>query len=236
MSVPRSFLEQERASRRARPSTRTLTQVVLLFFRFLSPCLIAALALGSLAARVWVGGWQSWEAVILVGVALYWPFQEWAAHRWVLHLKPFRVLGLKIDPYFARRHRRHHNNPAHFPDVFLPPGVVLSSYVVFCALGWLTLGSAGPLLTLMASVSFAALLYEWTHYIAHTDYKPRSAYWRRVIRSHRAHHYRSEHHWYGFTVPHIDDWFGTGGDTRHVDASETVRTLGCEPEAPAVDP
>ena len=78
----------------------------------------------------------------------------------------------------------------------------------------------------MTSAALVALVYEWTHFSTHCDYRPKSDFAKKIWRNHRMHHYRSEHHWYAFTAPYVDEWLGTGGEPRDVEPSETVRTLG----------
>lgn len=219
------FSEIEAETRRTRPSTRTLAQVMGVFVRHRTPALILALASGAGALRLALGAIRASEAVLLLIVALYWPVQEWAAHRFILHLRPRTVCGVRVDPYFARRHRRHHQNPAHFPDVFLPVGVVVGAFAVFFAAVWAVAGAALAA-SALTIVSLAALLYEWTHFLAHTDYPPRSAWARRIVRNHRLHHYRNEQRWFAFTVPYLDDWLSTGGEASQVPRSATTRTLG----------
>jgi len=219
------FSEIEAETRRTRPPTRTLAQVIRVFFRHQTPMLILVLAAGAAALRLSAGAIRASEALFVPIVALYWPVQEWAAHRFILHLRPRTWHGVQVDPYFARRHRRHHQNPAHFPDVFLPVGVVVGAFVVFFATVWALAGAALAASTLTL-VSLAALLYEWTHFLAHTDYFSHGAWACRIVRNHRLHHYRNEQRWYGFTVPYLDDWLGTGGEASQVPRSATTRTLG----------
>ena len=80
----------------------------------------------------------------------------------------------------------------------------------------------------MVFFTLATLLYEWVHYLTHTPYRPRSAYLRRIVRNHRLHHFKNEHHWYAFTAPLVDTLFGTNPEPGDVDLSPTVHTLGIE--------
>jgi hypothetical protein len=54
-------------------------------------------------------------------------------------------------------------------------------------------------LALLATGALQSLVYEWIHFLVHTDYKPRSAAYRRLYVGHRLHHYRNENYWYGVT-------------------------------------
>jgi sterol desaturase/sphingolipid hydroxylase (fatty acid hydroxylase superfamily) len=51
-------------------------------------------------------------------------------------------------------------------------------------------------------------------------------------RRHRLHHFKDEHNWLGFTVPYVDDLFGTAPDPSSIPTSPTVRTLGIEDDRP----
>ena len=74
----------------------------------------------------------------------------------------------------------------------------------------------------------AALMYEWVHYLTHTNYKPKTKYVQRIFRNHRLHHFKHEAYWHAFTVPFVDTVFGTNPDPTTVKKSKTVRTLGVE--------
>ena len=43
------------------------------------------------------------------------------------------------------------------------------------------------------------LCYEWTHYLIHSDYKPKTRVYRAIWRNHRNHHYKNEHYWFTVT-------------------------------------
>jgi hypothetical protein len=68
--------------------------------------------------------------------------------------------------------------------------------------------------------------YEWTHYLLHSDYRPRSRWYRSVWRNHRLHHYKNEHYWFTVTTAATADrLFGTYPDPATVPTSPTVRDL-----------
>ena len=76
-------------------------------------------------------------------------------------------------------------------------------------------------------MSFSLLmLYEWTHFLIHSRYRPKSRLYRYVWRAHRLHHYRNERYWFGVTVHLADHLFGTFPDKNAVPLSPTARTLG----------
>ena len=74
---------------------------------------------------------------------------------------------------------------------------------------WPAVGSRRTALTGMLASASAALVYEWTHFLTHTGYRPRRSRFTKLQRRHRLHHFKDEHLWLGFTVPYADDLFGT---------------------------
>jgi sterol desaturase/sphingolipid hydroxylase (fatty acid hydroxylase superfamily) len=68
-------------------------------------------------------------------------------------------------------------------------------------------------------------IYEWTHFLIHTAYRPRSRYYRSIRRGHRLHHFKNEHYWHGITNTVSDRVLGTAPDQRAVPKSATARTL-----------
>ena len=70
------------------------------------------------------------------------------------------------------------------------------------------------------------IVYEWTHYLVHTDYKAKHAFYRMIWRNHRLHHFKNEHYWYAVTSPGIADRvLGTYPDPQSVPASPTAKNL-----------
>jgi hypothetical protein len=173
----------------------------------------------------WALGWA--DLAVAAGILLVlWPLQEWLLHKYLLHLRPRELAGRRLDPLFARKHRDHHAKPWHLPDIFLPARVILPLIPVSVGLWWLVMPTPGLAVTAMASFGAAALLYEWVHYLTHTNVAPRTAWLRKVRRNHRYHHFKSEHYWYGFVIPQVDTLLGTDPDPRTVETSPTARTLG----------
>jgi hypothetical protein len=76
-------------------------------------------------------------------------------------------------------------------------------------------GLSSPLFPSALATYWAfGLLYEFSHFAAHTRYVPKGSGWparwlRSVRRHHLLHHCRSEEHWLSFTVPGVDALFGT---------------------------
>ena len=112
-------------------------------------------------------------------IALF-PVIEWLIHVGILHWRPRNVGRVKVDSLLARKHREHHADPRDIPLVFIPWQVLtwlLPAYVVIALLAMPTLSSAFSLLVSVFGIMFG---YEWTHYLIHSDYRPRSAWYRGV--------------------------------------------------------
>ncbi len=215
----------------ARPGApMTLVAAASRFFRAASPRLILVYLCLTAGLRLWRGGLSGWDGALVGAIAVYWPLQEWFLHRYVLHLKPRRVAGITVDMLFARKHRDHHQRPWFLPDVFLPIQVLLSVILLNTALFLLVMPTLELALTGMAGMAAAALAYEWTHYLTHTPYRPRSRFYAQICLGHRRHHFKNERLWFAFTMPWVDRMLGTGPDHRTVETSATCRTLGVDPE------
>lgn len=210
-------------------SPRDLREALTAFFRYPSPLILLAAFLGSLAVRAHLGGWSAWDALAIAAPCLLWPFLEWTLHRYVLHLRPFSLAGLRVDFDFARKHRAHHREPWIPELIFLPPylHLLLAPLLVALAFALLPPGLAASVLMGLFGIT---LVYEWTHFIVHTRIQPKSRFAQRIFRNHRMHHFRNENYWYSFTVPAIDRAFGTGPEHARVPRSDTVRTLGVTEE------
>ena len=78
----------------------------------------------------------------------------------------------------------------------------------------------------MIAATLVGLAYEWTHYLVHTDYKPRGRLYKAVWRHHRLHHFKNEHYWMTVTTAHTADrLFGTDPDPATVATSRTAKNL-----------
>ena len=204
---------------------RSLSEALRVILTRPGPRIIVAAALGGWGARLALGRASVTDAVICAGVAAWWPFQEWLAHKHLLHLAPDPARPLVDDPVFAQRHRAHHRNPRDVDDTLLPVAVIAAAIPASAIVWALAFRSARPALTAFAAYSTMAGVYEWTHFLVHTGVKPSSAFYHRVRRNHRLHHYRNEHYWLGFTLPWVDQWLGTEPDPRAVPHSKTARDL-----------
>lgn len=174
----------------------------------------------------WHGLWG--ELMVAVGIAVYWPLQEWALHQKLLHFKPREIAGFKVDPLAAKVHRAHHRKPWSAKATFLPLKIVAALVPINFAFWWFAMPSMALTATGAALFTLAAMIYEWIHYLTHTGYRPRGRYYKKVWRNHRLHHFKSEHYWHAFTVPAVDELMGTAPHPTDVETSPTVRTLGYE--------
>lgn len=212
----------------------TLGDCARAFFRFHSPRVLAGFLVLFVAARIAVGDW-SWldlaAAALLVALQ---PFTEWLIHVSLLHSKPRKLGPFTIDLPTARMHRWHHREPTLLEAVLIPgsliAGFLLPVVLVMWLLSWpwALLGAShlGVWLTLMIVSVLLTATYEWSHFLIHTPYRPRSRYYRTIWRSHRLHHFKNEHYWFGVSSDAADRVLGTNPDHRTVPKSETVKTLG----------
>ena len=203
----------------------TLRAAARYFWTRPSPRVIATYLGVLLVARAVLARWTWIDLVPPVGVLLLEPFTEWVIHVVVLHWRPRHLGGHTIDLYAARKHRRHHATPRDLSIVFVPFRLLLLQVPVLIVLGVIVLPTRIGL-TLGASAMAMLLTYEWTHFLVHAPYVPRSAWYRTRWRIHRLHHYRNEHYWYGVTTFVGDRALGTYPDKGEVELSETVRDLG----------
>jgi hypothetical protein len=153
------------------------------FWKHPSPWMIGATLLVALAARVAAADWQLTDALVPVAMLAVFPFFEWVVHVSILHWRPRRLGPVTIDPLLARKHREHHVDPRDVPLVFIPAKAlmwILPAAILIAALGFPRLFSLGVGLTFLVFLALLGLGYEWTHYLIHSDYKPKSAVYRAI--------------------------------------------------------
>ena len=205
-------------------SVRTLGEAAPVFYRHASPLLLTAAVVGMVTARVVVGGADVRDAAIVVAVVALQPFIEWLIHVTVLHARPVTVAGRTVDLRAARKHRRHHADPRNLRILFIPLDSLVVGAIVVGGLQAL-LPTWSTRLTLGATAAVLALLYEWTHFLIHTDYKPKTAAYRRLYQGHRLHHFRNENYWFGVTRRFGDTVLRTNPGKDAVPVSPTCRSL-----------
>ncbi|HEX8003089.1 MAG TPA: sterol desaturase family protein [Mycobacteriales bacterium] len=172
----------------------------------------ARLLAGALAAcaalRLGQGGLGRSDAVVAASVALAQPFVEWLVHVNVLHARPVTLLGRRVDVGYT--HRLHHDDPKDLGHVFVDVRFLLATFVLDAGLWALAYARGATWLgTLLVAAVAGTLAYEWTHYLIHTDYAPRTRLYRGIRRAHLLHHYKDERYWYGVTGHLADRVLGT---------------------------
>ncbi len=192
------------------------------------------------AARLAVGEWSWYELLAPLILLAIQPFVEWLIHTYLLHLKPFEIGGRKFDLYTARAHRRHHKDPSSLDRTLLRPSEILGSMFLIAITaaplvgGFVALVAGLPFLPTYLTALFWSYVglyrYEWSHFLIHTPYIPKTRFFRSIWRSHRLHHFKHEDYWMGVTSNFSDRVLGTYPDQKKVKKSPTARTLGVETE------
>ena len=204
----------------------TLGTAARAFVRHPSPWMIGSLLAAALVARLLVGDWRWTDALVPMVMVAVFPFVEWVVHVFVLHWKPRRLGPVAVDSLLARKHREHHADPRDIPLVFIPWQVLAWMLPVYVVIALLAFPRTGLGLTVLVSLGVLGMFYEWTHYLIHSDYKPRSRAYRAVWRNHRLHHYKNEHYWFTVTsAGTADRVLGTYPDPGTVQSSPTVKAL-----------
>jgi hypothetical protein len=212
----------------------SLADCARLFARQPSPPYLFGAVLVALGLRVAQGAYSWRDLVMLAGLVAVTPFVEWLIHVYLLHARPFTLLGRRVELLSAREHRAHHEAPAVLEGVLIPVYAVLIFLAAIAAVNWalsfpihLVLG--GPRLAYATTgvlVSYTILAaYEWTHFLIHTPHRARSRYYKAIWRNHRLHHYKNERYWFGVTSTVGDRVIGTQPDQRTVERSPTARSL-----------
>lgn len=196
------------------------------FWRHPSPWLLAVALLSAITARAVVGDWGIGDALLPFAMLGLFPFLEWVIHVFILHWRPRRVAGVTFDSQLAQKHREHHVEPRDVDLVFIPfrsLAIVLVAVVGLALWGFPRTGMA---LTFLVVLLAFGLVYEWTHYLIHSDYKPKNGLYRAVWRDHRLHHYKNEKYWFGVTTSGTSDRvLGTYPDAASVPTSPTAKNL-----------
>lgn len=205
------------------------------FWRHPSPTLLVMAVTGSVTARLVVADWSLWDLWIpLIMIALF-PFYEWVIHVVLLHWKPIKLGRIRLDPDVSRKHRAHHADPRDIPLVFIPLGTLLAVLPVDIAIALFAFPTLAMGLTFFVTLASIGLVYEWMHYLIHSDYRPQSRVYRAIWRNHRLHHYKNEKYWFTVTTANTADVIlRTNPDATAVETSPTARDLlgeGLEPAA-----
>lgn len=216
---------------------RSLRAAASRFFTRPSPKLLTVAVAGALALRISLGHWSWRDLLIPFALVALEPLTEWVIHVYLLHARPLKIGGRRVELLAAREHREHHLAPAELDGVLIPAygiAVFLAmialtvwalSFPIHAVLGGDRLAGAATGLLASYSILFA---YEWTHFLIHTPYRPSTRYFRSIWRSHRLHHYKNERYWFGVTSNLGDRVLGTFPEHAEVPRSRTARTLGQE--------
>jgi sterol desaturase/sphingolipid hydroxylase (fatty acid hydroxylase superfamily) len=230
-SSPTARPSSRRGTSRRGPSRRgpsrrgtSLADAAREFGRHPTPWLLAAAAVGTVGWRVSLGGWGLADLAVVGAYLAVFPLIEWVLHTSLLHWRP-RALGpFTLDPLVARKHREHHADPEDLELIFIPLPALLTAGAFIGLLAWVAPPPYGATFAAVAVV--LGLVYEWVHYLVHTDYRPRSAPYRAIWRHHRLHHYKNEHYWFTVTTTSTADrLLGTQPAPNEVPTSPTARDL-----------
>jgi hypothetical protein len=189
------------------------------FVRHRSPQLLAGELLVLLAARLLWPAWSFADVIVVAALVAFNPFAEWLIHVFVLHCPPN---GSLRDKLAGVSHRRHHEDPRDLRFQFIHPSVILGGMPLsaLIVLGFRTPAAVTAVLTITA----LTLIYEWVHFLIHTDYAPRHYPYRRLHRAHRLHHFRNEKYWLGVATRFGDRVLGTNPRKEDVEVSSTAKT------------
>lgn len=218
-------LDVREQDRRGGPSATTLREEASFFAGQTNFHIIAGLLLVTAAARVALGGWRWWDLGVAGLLLAVHPFTEWMIHVFVLHWKPREVLGRRIDPLVSRKHREHHGDPKRIEWIFVPLPVLAKAIPATALVFFLVLPTARLAITASLMGLSILLVYEWTHYLIHSRYRPRSRLYKFIWRAHRLHHFKNENYWFGVTVHAADRVLGTFPQKDEVETSATCRNL-----------
>lgn len=153
------------------------------------------------------------DAALFGGMALFWCIQEHVIHDKLLHSQ-FAWMGRDI-------HEAHHEKP-YFNISIDPAWLMIAWLSVAHALFRFLLPLSSSLSATLGYASFG-LLYEWAHYIVHTRVKPPNAFWKRVRDNHIKHHLVDDRYWLSFTLPMVDDLFGTNPSVHEVKREHALK-------------
>lgn len=213
-------------ARRTAPRTPALADVARAHLRRPTVWILAGLTVTALVTRLAVGGWSRGDLWLLLVQVASFPLLEWVLHTALLHWRPRRVAGVTLDPLVARKHREHHVDPRDPDLIFIPMPTLVSAIAATVAIGLLAFPRLGLGLTFLVVQGALGSVYEWTHHLVHTDYRPRTRLVKAIRRNHRLHHFKNEQYWFTVTTSHTADRvLGTCPHPSEVPTSPTARNL-----------
>ena len=215
----------EPPARRERQIVRvkTLNDAAHLYVRHTSPRILLTVSALAIAARIAVGGWSLTDAIVAGVIIAAQPFTEWLIHVYILHVQPGRgPLSNAFDKAAGIAHRLHHQDPYDLRWQFIHPRVVIGGLVFDAAV--LAIFRSPQALTGVLTAILLTTLYEWVHFLIHTDVPAKRAPYKQLHRAHRLHHYRNEGYWLGVTNHLGDRVLGTYPAKEDVPVSPTAVT------------
>jgi len=176
----------------------------------------------SISSGALVNYWYLSFAIILLS-----PFIEYFSHQYFLHFPiPLNKEKFKfLTKYMDNVHYIHHRDPKDVNFIFAQIWLTLPVLFFDLTAAYLITGSVQMTAVIITSVIFYYLLYEWTHFMAHSNYNPKNGYSAYMKKYHLLHHYKNENYWFGITSPIGDHLFGRYKDPDKVEKSPTVKTL-----------
>ena len=179
----------------------------------------------TLITGAWLEYW--YLSLLILGLS---PFIEYYTHKYFLHLPmpTDREKHLWFSTFMDHIHYNHHLNPKDVKFIFAQFWLTFPIALLECLLVLVITRSLEITAVFMTCIIFYYLLYEWTHFLAHTHYSPKNAYSRYMKKYHLLHHYKNEHYWYGITTPFADVIFGKSRRPVTVTHSATAKTLSHE--------
>jgi sterol desaturase/sphingolipid hydroxylase (fatty acid hydroxylase superfamily) len=197
----------------------TLRGALTEFVQHPSPQLLAGELSVLVVLRLLWPGWSVADAIVVAALVAFNPFSEWLIHVFILHCP---ANGSRRDRIAGYSHRRHHENPRDLRFQFIHPSIILGGLPLNALI---VLGFRRPsAVTAVLTIVLLTLVYEWVHFLIHTDYAPRHALYRRLHRAHRLHHFRNERYWLGVATRFGDRVLGTNPRKEDVEVSPTAKT------------
>ncbi len=217
--------QPERPALDPRVPKLSLRRAIAIFARQKTAHALVLAAAAAWGVRLMLGDFTWVDAALAAGLIAVHPLTEWLIHVVFLHWRPRVLWGHTFDFRIARAHRSHHQDPDDPKFWFMPLRSAFLGFALLMLLAALLLPTKALVFTVMGTGFLVGLVYEWTHYLTHCSYRPRSRWYRRIWRFHRLHHFKNERYWMGVTLHAADRLLGTCPDPREVETSPNCRSL-----------